>query len=81
MTTLTPQAEALNAVFAQAAALLAAHPFALEMLEEEFRPDAQADQLDLSRLRGYLQGLAGSGALPYEDYCEMEACLIHAFDL
>lgn len=79
MSRLTPQTDALEAVFAKAASLLPADSLALEMLEDAFHAEARAGRLDLPRFRGYLQGLAGCEAVSYEDYCEMDAQLVRAF--
>lgn len=64
----------LGTVFAQVARAIAHIPQALEVLED-YRQDAAVSRLTLDRLRGFLQGLSAAGALPYEDYCEVDAKL------
>ncbi|HEP9117658.1 TPA: hypothetical protein VDV13_003583 [Pseudomonas aeruginosa] len=64
----------LTAVFTQVARCLEGHDLALETLDA-YRADAAAGLLTVDRLRGFLQGLSAAGALPYEDYCEVDAML------
>ncbi|HBN9243600.1 hypothetical protein [Pseudomonas aeruginosa] len=64
----------LTAVFTQVARCLEGHDLALETLDD-YRADAAAGLLTVDRLRGFLQGLSAAGALPYEDYCEVDAML------
>ncbi|HCT5749837.1 hypothetical protein [Pseudomonas aeruginosa] len=64
----------LAVIFAQVAHCLERHDFALETLDA-YKEDATAGRLTVERLRGFLQGLSAAGALPYEDYCEVDAML------
>lgn len=70
----------LAKVFAQVEGCLSGHPLALETLEA-YEEDAAAGRFDLSRLRGFLQGLYAGGALSFEDYCEVDAQLDSDKDL
>ena len=63
-----------RAVFAQVEAALGDNPQALEVLAD-YQQDADAGLLTVDRLRGFLQGLSAARALPYEDYCEVDAKL------
>jgi hypothetical protein len=72
--------EALRKVFAQVAAALSNHPSALETLAD-YAEDADTGRIGIERLRGFLQGLSAAQALPYEDYCEVDAVLVSAFHL
>lgn len=67
-------AQTLQAVFSQVAAALKDNPQSLEVLTD-YQQDAAAGRLTVDRLRGFLQGLSAAGALPYEDYCEVDAKL------
>ncbi|HBN9861138.1 hypothetical protein [Pseudomonas aeruginosa] len=67
-------ARTLAAVFTQVARCLEGHDLALETLDA-YKADAAAGLLTVDRLRGFLQGLSAAGALPYEDYCEVDAAL------
>lgn len=64
----------LAVIFAQVAHCLERHDLALETLDA-YKEDATAGRLTVERLRGFLQGLSAAGALPYEDYCEVDAML------
>lgn len=66
--------QTLRAVFAQVERNLTDNPQALEVLAD-YEQDAAAGRLTLDRLRGFLQGLSAAGALPYVDYCEVDAKL------
>jgi hypothetical protein len=77
---MTPQADALNAVFAQVRKSLVGKPMALEVLEA-YEEDSRSGRMNVMRLQGFLQGLSASGALLHEDYYEVDAILIDAFDL
>lgn len=74
------EAMALRAVFAQVAKCLNELPLALETLQA-YEEDAANSQSDVTRLRGFLQGLYAGNALPFEDYCEVDALIVSAFDL
>jgi hypothetical protein len=74
------QTDALIAVFTQVRKSLPRQSMALEVLED-YQQDVHGHITDVPRLRGFLQGLAAGGALPYEDYYEVDAILIKAFSL
>ncbi|MCP1652722.1 hypothetical protein [Pseudomonas nitroreducens] len=67
-------AQTLRVVFAQVESALKDHPQALDVLAD-YQQDAAAGRVTLDRLRGFLQGLSAAGALPYVDYCEVDAKL------
>jgi hypothetical protein len=77
---MTPQADAMTAVFAHVRKSLVGKPMALEVLET-YEEDSRYGRMNVTRLQGFLQGLSAGGALLYEDYCEVDAILINAFDL
>lgn len=64
----------LSAVFSQVEGAVKDCPHSLEVLAD-YQQDAAAGLLTVDRLRGFLQGLSASGALPYVDYCEVDAKL------
>ena len=74
------EAAALRAVFAQVSRGLIDQPLALETLEA-YEEDAANSHSDVPRLRGFLQGLYAGKSLPFEDYCEVDALIVSAFDL
>ncbi|RMW07741.1 hypothetical protein ALP03_200306 [Pseudomonas amygdali pv. tabaci] len=45
--------------------------FALEVLDD-YHQDAKAGRLSRERLRGFLQGLHAAGAIPLEDYDDLD---------
>lgn len=47
---------------------------ALEVLED-YHQDAKAGRLNRERLRGFLQGLFAAGAMPLEDYDELDRAI------
>ena len=71
---------ALQVVFRQVTRCLEGRPLSLEALEA-YETDAAGGDHDVRRLRGFLQGLYAAGALSFEDYCEVDAVLVTAFDL
>lgn len=86
--TLTPEADALEAVFHQVQRAIADSDLASEILED-YRADydhdakhgATAGRFNLQRFRGYLQGLYASGVLPGAVYDQVNAHLVKAFNL
>jgi hypothetical protein len=77
---MTPQADALTAVLAQVRKSLLGKPMALEVLKA-YEEDSRSGRMNVTRLQGFLQGLSAGGTLLHEDYCEVDAMLIDAFDL
>lgn len=76
----TAEAAALRSVFVQVSQCLKDQLPALEALED-YKLKAMNSDFDVSRLRGFLQSLNAGNALSFEDYCEVDARIVLAFDL
>ncbi|RMN28335.1 hypothetical protein ALQ62_03367 [Pseudomonas coronafaciens pv. zizaniae] len=62
-------------VCVKAEKILLGNAFALEVLED-YHQDAKAGRLNRVRLRGFLQGLFAAGAIPIEDYDDLDRDLV-----
>lgn len=58
-------------VCVKAEKVLLGNALALEVLED-YHLDAKAGRLNRDRLRGFLQGLFAAGAMPVEDYADLD---------
>lgn len=58
-------------VCVKAEKVLLGNVVALEVLED-YHQDAKAGCLNRERLRGFLQGLSAAGAMPLEDYDDLD---------